>query len=89
MRAGVYELLIENSDRYVDFVSVRISCWACLDSLRPEGLLGRTWQVNATMPPYEENYREQDSDIAGTHFASNQFNATHTTATATNETLSS
>ena len=75
VHAGVYEMVIENSDRYVDFVQVRISCWDCLHTLQPEGLLGRTWERNATLPPYEEHYREQDSDIRGNRFNNNKFTA--------------
>ena len=43
--AGVYVLLIDNMDRYVDLSSLQVTCWDCVAlQLRPTGLLGQTWE---------------------------------------------
>ena len=69
VHVGVYELLLENSDRYVDLVWVAVTDWTALfERVRPQGLLGRTHDqaVNTTLTQHdEEQYREQDDDVFG------------------------
>ena len=63
---GLYELVVDNSDRYVDLVTVRVLNWtALLHVVQPEGLMGCTWQHTAPMPPEEELYRERDNHLTG------------------------
>ena len=68
VHAGLYELLVENSDHYLDLVQVTIANWTRLAEVQPEGLLGRTWNASAPMPPVEERYREKDGQLTGCHF---------------------
>ena len=71
--AGLYELLLENSDRYVDLVQVKVRNWtALMEEVRPEGLMGCTWNATAPMPPNEELHRERDSDLHGCNTETNQ-----------------
>ena len=74
---GVYELLIENSDRYVDLVHVAVTNWTTLlTELQPSGLMGRTWNSNASMElseADEERYRERDSELMGCHVDTDKF----------------
>lgn len=66
---GLYELVIENSDQFVNLLSVSVSCWACLmDDVRPQGLLGRTWDKNTQHDASDETvskYQEKDNNIFG------------------------
>ena len=74
VHAGLYELLIENSDRYVDLVCVTVTDWtALMEQVRPEGLMGATWNSSAPMPPEEEQYRERDGDMLGCNMEKNRF----------------
>ena len=67
VHAGLYELSIECADRYLDLVQVTVSSWPdLLNDVQPEGLLGRTWNATADMPPDEELYRlKEDGDMLG------------------------
>jgi len=66
---GLYSLLVENVDRYVDLVEVQVSSWETLvDERKPEGLLGRTWNATMGAPVDDlevEQYREKDDNILG------------------------
>ena len=63
---GVYELLIENSDRYLDLVQVTVSSWRQLiQTVQPTGLMGLTWNRTAAIPPTEAEHREQHDDLWG------------------------
>jgi hypothetical protein len=77
VQAGQYTLLIENVDLYMDLAKVNVSCWDCLvDTVRPEGLLGRTWDATLGAPATEEEveqYREQDSNILGCNTGKDRF----------------
>ena len=69
---GVYSIQLDVIDRYLDFVSVNTHCWSCLlDDVRPEGLLGRTWDnslEHATDDEAVEQYRETDGQLLGCGF---------------------
>ena len=70
VRAGNFELLLENSDRFVNIVETRVLQWAQLAS---HGLLGQTWHkpaqsANRRIPYIEgevDDYVEQNNDIFG------------------------
>ena len=74
---GSYEVEVENMDLYLDVVKVGVNCWKCLvDSIRPEGLLGRTWNASQGQPQSEEEvdqYRERDDNIMGCNTQRNRF----------------
>ena len=69
VRAGVYELQVDNMDQYVDVAALDVSCWQCVvEQLRPEGLLGQTWNATAAVKHSEdevEQYRERDDHLLG------------------------
>ena len=69
IRAGVYELQVVNMDQYVDVATLDVSCWQCVvEQLRPEGLLGQTWNATASVKHSEdevEQYRERDDHLLG------------------------
>ena len=66
VHAGLYEMVIENSDNYVDLVTVRITSWTHLmDVMQPQGMLGATWNSSIPIPPVEEQHREQDGRLMG------------------------
>ena len=79
--AGLYDIRLDNQDDYLDFVSVQVMCWACMveeGGLRPEGLLGRTWDRQRTFIGREaeeelDKYREHDQDIFGCNTHYDQF----------------
>ena len=67
--AGVYELQVDSMDEYVDVAALDVTCWDCLvQRLRPEGLLGQTWNATAAIRHSEdevEQYRERDDHLLG------------------------
>ena len=69
VHVGVYELLLENSDRYVDLVWVAVTNWTALfEHVQPNGLLGRTHHRDSQgtlSAEQEEQHREQDGDVFG------------------------
>ena len=79
--AGLYEVRVDNQDDYLDFVSVQVSCWPCMTDeggVRPEGLLGRTWDRDRlffSREPEEELelYKEANQDIFGCQFHHDRF----------------
>ena len=64
---GLYTIRLDVVDRYLDFVSVNTHCWSCLlEEVRPEGLLGRTWDSSKEHPTDDEaveQYRERDGQL--------------------------
>ena len=74
VHVGLYELLIENSDRYMDLVEVRITNWtALLQTVQPEGVLGCTWNRTTPIPPEEATHRELNANLTGINTRSNKF----------------
>ena len=69
MRVGVYDMVLDNLDGYVDLTSLQVVCWDCLmRTLQPEGLLGQTWNASAPLRHSDadvEQYREQQDDLLG------------------------
>ena len=72
LSVGLYVIRLDVVDWYVDFVSVNTHCWRCLlDDVRPEGLLGRTWDATVEHRTDEEEvakYRERDGRLLGCGF---------------------
>ena len=74
VHAGLYEMLIENSDNYLDVVTVHITSWPDLvGTVQPSGLLGVTWNNTATIPPSEEDHRERDGELMGCNVEMDKF----------------
>ena len=74
VHAGLYELLIENSDNYVDLVTVHVTSWPeLLNVVQPSGLMGATWNSTAVMPPVEEHHRERDDELMGCNLPADKF----------------
>ena len=69
VQAGMYVLIIDNVDLYVDVTALDVDCWHCLlSTARPDGLLGRTWNATADMSSSNdrmEEYRERSDDLLG------------------------
>ena len=71
---GLYELLIENSDRYVDLVQVTVVDWtALLETVQPSGLMGASWNNSAPVPPPEDDHMERDGELMGCNIAADKF----------------
>ena len=71
---GAYSFDLTNMDGYVDVTRMDTTCWQCvINTLRPDGLLGQTW--NATAPirgqseAEVEEYREAGDDTLGCRHA--------------------
>ena len=65
---GLYSSRLDVVDRYLDFVSVNTQCWSCLlEKVRPEGLLGCTWDNSVEHHTSEavELYRERSGQLLG------------------------
>ena len=77
VHASVYEIRIDNADAYVDLQAVRVRCQKCvMDELRPEGLLGRTWEKEVDEPNNEDElkqYRERDGRLTGCNYERQKF----------------
>ena len=81
VHAGLYEVLIENSDKYVDLVTVHVTSWPeLLDVVQPSGLLGVTWNNTTAIPPSEEHHRERDDELMGCNMPSDKHCAERLTA---------
>lgn len=74
VRVSIYEMVIENSDMFLNLKNVDVSCWSCLvDQLKPTGLLGRTWNRHLNINPrmsWDEvdTYAERQRDMFGADF---------------------
>ena len=71
VRVGNFELLLENSDRFLNIVETRVLQWSALAS---HGLLGQTWRVPSVAAANKrisyvegevDDYVEQNNDILG------------------------
>ena len=75
---GAWQLTVDNSDRFVNLVQLRVRrSWAELSTVRPHGLLGQTWQLPTSRGKQQlqryvqgavDDYVEQNDDIMGHHF---------------------
>ena len=77
---GVYELEMDNSDRFLNLAAVRVRDWSRLSQrLQPHGLLGQTWRRSSAglevrqVEGLVDDYLEADSDIFGSRFLFNKF----------------
>jgi len=77
VHVGVYEILLQNSDNYLDLTTVDVVCWDCLlKQVQPEGLLGRTWNQNAVHNVSESEvmkYQESEANLFGCKFEKDKF----------------
>ena len=72
---GNYELSLENSDGFINLLSVRVLHWAKLTE-RSHGLLGQTWRLTAArgrdvreVEGSVDDYTELNNDLLGNAFA--------------------
>jgi hypothetical protein len=73
---GLYQLWVDNVNLYLDLSKVDVTCWECMvNTAKPEGLLGRTWDQGRAAPADDEVdlYREQDDNLVGAKFHFNKF----------------
>ena len=77
VQAGLYSLQVDNVDLYVDVARVEVVSWDELVArVRPEGLIGRTWNASAGAPADDEEveaYRERDDNILGHNMGRSRF----------------
>ena len=79
---GVYELVITNSDSFVNLHEVSVSDWTALThEIQSHGLLGQTWRRRvggevAGVDGMVDDYAEQDNDVYGTKTHFNQHRRT-------------
>jgi len=77
VHAGLYEILLQNSDNYLDLTTVDVVCWDCLlQQVQPEGLLGRTWNQNVVHNVSESEvmkYQETEANLIGCKFEKDKF----------------
>ena len=78
---------MHNTDPYLTLASVKVTRWSCLvDELRPESVLGRTWNSSRTFEPRIEeeelrHYTERNGDLYGCAFDYERFCSSSSTVT--------
>ena len=74
---GLYGMLIDNVDLYVDVTEVTVSSWDRLvNEVRPDGLIGHTWNCSvSTVHDGDdvERFREREDNIMGCNTDRNRF----------------
>ena len=71
---GIYEMQIDNADRYLDLATVKVTSWTeLMQRVQPEGLMGCTWNATAPMPPNEVDHWEKANDLFGCNTQLNKF----------------
>lgn len=63
--AGNFEMIVQNSDHFVNLISVKVLDWSSLSS---SGLLGSTWRVDWKLKDVDD-YAEVSTDLFGNNFA--------------------
>ena len=76
--AGAYSFALTNMDGYVDVARLDTTCWQCVvDELRPDGLLGQTWNASAVIRGQSEAeveaFREAQDDTLGCQHQHDRF----------------
>ena len=76
--AGAYSFALTSMDGYVDVTTMDATCWHCVvDELRPDGLLGQTWNATVLMRGQSaaevEQYREAEDRLLGCRHAHDRF----------------
>ena len=84
---GAYSFDLTNMDGYVDVTRMDTTCWQCvINTLRPDGLLGQTWNATASVRGQSEaeveEYREAGDDTLGCRHAHDRFCRQSATQTA-------
>ena len=75
VEAGVYRLVVENSDNFINLMEVDVTDWQALrKDVQSHGLLGQTWRLNAKWAVEGEvdDYAEGDNQMFGTNFLYNK-----------------
>ena len=77
---GLYTMQLDNSDLFINLVSVRVSDWSKLvRDVQPHGLLGQTWKRQQSgldvkeVEGHIDDYLEANYDIMGNEFMYNKF----------------
>jgi hypothetical protein len=72
---GNFEIVMENSDSFINLVSVRVLKWSRLSALACHGLLGQTWRAPETpgqevkhVEGWIDEYVEKSNDLLGKDF---------------------
>ena len=75
LRLGNFELLLDNSDRFINIRQLAVEQWALLGERRTHGLLGQTWRAPAVLGRQVrhvegdiDDYVERDGDLFGRNF---------------------
>jgi hypothetical protein len=79
--AGLYSMEVENSDGFVNIVSLTVSDWSRLRSdVQSHGLVGQTWRRGGVegkevkvVEGWIDDYAERDNELWGNGFTFNQF----------------
>ena len=76
--AGAYAFTLHNMDGYVDLTRLESTCWQCVvDELRPQGLLGQTWNATAVVRGQSEAeveaFREAHDELLGCQHVHDRF----------------
>ena len=78
LRAGLFEMEVENSDAFLNLRAVRVSAadWSELKEEKAHGLLGQTWKVRVGKSAIEgkvDDYLLESEEMFGTDFMYNRF----------------
>jgi hypothetical protein len=75
---GIYTIDLENSDGFLNVISVVISNMQKLvNTIQSHGLLGQTWQHSDALEGQIEDYAESDDNLFGCNFVFNKFACEH------------
>ena len=77
IEAGLYSMVVENSDMFVNLAGIRVTDWQRLkEEVQPHGLLGQTWQGRHRTAAIEgtvDDYAEADNALFGSQFLYSKF----------------
>ena len=77
VQAGLYRMVIENSDMFVNIAGIEVTDWRRLkDEVQPHGLLGQTWQGRHRTVATEgtvDDYAEANNELFGSQFLYSKF----------------
>ena len=77
VEAGLYRMVVENSDMFVNIAGIQVTDWQKLkEEAQPHGLLGQTWQGRRRSNPVEgsvDDYAEADNALFGSKFLYSKF----------------
>jgi hypothetical protein len=75
LNTGLFEFEFENSDMFINIVSVRIADWRALThKVKSHGLLGQTWELRkGVIEGTVDDYAEANNELLGYQFLYNKF----------------